>query len=35
VDRKGQVRGIYDGLKKDEVEQMTKDLQHLLEGKVK
>ena len=35
VDRKGQVRGIYDGLKKNEVEQMTKDLQLLLEGKVK
>ncbi len=35
VDRKGQVRGIYDGLKKEEVDQMTKDLSMLLEGKVK
>lgn len=34
VDRKGQVRGIYDGLKKEEVDQMTKDLSMLLEGKV-
>lgn len=35
VDRKGQVRGIYDGLKKEEVEQMTTDARLLLEGKVK
>jgi protein SCO1/2 len=35
VDRKGQVRGIYDGLKREEVDQMTKDLSMLLEGKVK
>jgi protein SCO1/2 len=35
VDRKGQVRGIYDGLKKEEVEQMRKDARLLLEGKVK
>ncbi len=35
VDRKGQVRGIYDGLKKEEVEQMMKDTRSLLDGKVK
>ncbi len=35
VDRKGQVRGIYDGLKKDEVEQMMTDTRLLLDGKVK
>lgn len=35
VDRKGQVRGIYDGLKKEELEQLIVDTRSLLDGKVK
>ncbi|MEY4627745.1 MAG: hypothetical protein RLZZ595_71 [Bacteroidota bacterium] len=30
VDQQGRVRGIYDGIKKDEVEQMLLDIQELL-----
>jgi protein SCO1/2 len=30
VDRLGRVRGIYDGIKKDEVEQLMKDIQELI-----
>ncbi|MEY3432847.1 MAG: hypothetical protein RL131_783 [Bacteroidota bacterium] len=30
VDKQGRVRGIYDGIKKDEVEQMLLDMQELL-----
>ncbi len=30
VDRMGRVRGVYDGIKKDEVEQLTKDIQELI-----
>jgi protein SCO1/2 len=30
VDREGRVRGIYDGLKKDEVEQLVSDVRILL-----
>ena len=33
VDKTGQVRGIYDGLKKDEVEQLVKDCRMLLSQK--
>jgi len=33
VDNTGQVRGIYDGLKKDEVEQLVKDCRMLLSQK--
>lgn len=35
VDRHRRVRGIYDGLKSDEVDQMMKDIRSLLEEKVK
>ncbi|MFN7279943.1 MAG: SCO family protein [bacterium] len=35
VDREGQVRGIYDGLKKEEVDQLRTDIGLLLEGKVR
>jgi len=30
VDRQGRVRGIYDGIKKDEVTQLTKDIEKLI-----
>lgn len=30
VDRKGRVRKIYDGLKKDEIQELTKDIRELL-----
>jgi protein SCO1 len=33
VDRNGQVRGIYDGLKQDEVQQLINDTRHLLKEK--
>ncbi|RYG53282.1 MAG: SCO family protein [Chitinophagaceae bacterium] len=35
VDRNRRVRGIYDGLKSDEVDQMMRDIRDLLEEKVK
>ena len=35
VDRKGQVRGIYDGLRKEEMNQLKVDTRLLLEGKVR
>jgi protein SCO1/2 len=35
VDRNHRVRGIYDGLKSDEVDQMMKDIRELLGEKVK
>jgi protein SCO1/2 len=34
VDRYGRVRGIYDGLKENEVDQLIKDIEALLEEKV-
>ena len=34
VDRYGRVRGIYDGLKENEVDQLIKDIESLLEEKV-
>lgn len=34
VDKSGQVRKIYDGLKKDELEQLTKDIRDLLDEPV-
>lgn len=33
VDRNGQVRGIYDGLKKDEIEKLITDIKDLLKEK--
>ena len=30
VDRQGRVRGVYDGIKKDEVEQLIKDINELI-----
>lgn len=30
VDRQGRVRGVYDGIKKDEVEQLVKDINELI-----
>ncbi len=33
VDRQGRVRGIYDGLKKDEIQKMINDIKELLEEK--
>lgn len=33
VDRNGQVRGIYDGLKKDEIEKLVTDIKDLLKEK--
>jgi hypothetical protein len=30
VDRQGRVRGIYDGIKKDEVSQLVNDIKELL-----
>jgi len=30
VDRQGRVRGIYDGIKKDEVNQLVADIKELL-----
>jgi protein SCO1/2 len=33
VDRNGRVRGIYDGLKKDEVKQLERDTRLLLNEK--
>jgi protein SCO1/2 len=35
VDREGRVRGVYDGLKKDEVEQLVSDVRLLLKEVVK
>ncbi len=34
VDRDGQVRGIYDGLKKDEIEKLVTDVKDLLKEKI-
>lgn len=34
VDRNGRVRGIYDGLKKDEIEKLITDTKDLLEEKI-
>ena len=33
IDRNGQVRGIYDGLKKDEIEKLITDIKDLLKEK--
>lgn len=33
VDKEGRVRGVYDGLKKDEVEKLSKDIKELLKEK--
>jgi hypothetical protein len=30
VDRQGRVRGIYDGIKKDEVDQLMIDIEELI-----
>jgi protein SCO1/2 len=30
VDKQGRVRGIYDGIKKEEVAQLTKDIEELI-----
>lgn len=33
VDKEGRVRGVYDGLKKDEVEKLSRDIKELLKEK--